>query len=62
MGAKIEIRAGQVYKAKSNKSRRVSRRVIEIIGDMVFYSIGADRNYCCKRVSFLKWGKLWRAS
>ena len=55
MGKKIELQEGEVYTPKSEDDRHNHRRIIGIVGDSVVYSTGGDRNYSCKRNSFLAW-------
>ena len=55
MGTKIELKEAQVHHPKSAFARDSHRRIVGIVGDTVLYSNGGDRNYACKRVSFLAW-------
>ena len=55
MGKKIEPQEGEVYMPKNEDARHNHRRIIGLVGDSVVYSTGGDRNYSCKRNSFLAW-------
>lgn len=56
MGKRIEVREGAVfYASNKDKARYAWRRVVAVVNDLIVYSVGGDRNYCCKRNTFLKW-------
>ncbi len=57
MGKKVELKEGEVFYPKPDNfsARHPFRRIIGIVGDRVFFSAGGDRNYCCKKTSFLAW-------
>jgi len=58
VGKKVELKEQAVYLPKAGEAARDShRRIVGIIGDTVLYSNGGDRNYSCKRESFLAWRK-----
>lgn len=55
--AKELIKDGAVFYPKNAAARHNHRRVVGVIGDRVFYSVGGARNFNCKLNSFRKWIK-----
>lgn len=56
MGKKIELKEQEIYYPKRVGSARDGhRRIVGIIGEVVIFSNGGDRNYSCKRQSFIAW-------
>jgi len=53
----IELKEGQVHYPKNpkEKNRHNHRRITGIVGDRIFYSAGGDKNFSCKRSSFIAW-------
>lgn len=55
MSKKIELQEGQVFYPRSVFARHPMRRIVGIVNERVFYSVGGDRNFHCKRDTFLAW-------
>lgn len=54
MSAKRKIEVGQVFYPKNSVGSRYSfRRVVGIVNDRVFYSVGAEKIFNCSRASFI---------
>jgi hypothetical protein len=54
---KVSVKDGDVFYPKNIAARHNHRRVVGVIGDRVFYSVGGGRNFSCKLNTFRTWIK-----